>query len=90
MQLCPDTARLLRLILSSLVAAAMGIGSNLLSTLNASPSLDLPPRAILIAVITGLLLFCKDIQSYLATPPVVGMPTSVPVEPPVAPVILRP
>ena len=63
----PDTARLVRMALSSLVAGAMGVGSNLLSAMNASG--DIPKGALTISLITGGLLMCKDVNAYLAQPP---------------------
>ena len=68
----PDTARLVRMCLSSLVAGAMGVGSNLLSAMAGTG--EVPKGAITIAVITGGLLAAKDLQSYLATPPTEPLP----------------
>lgn len=76
MPLTPDTARLIRLSVSSLIAGAIGVGSNLMSALNASG--EIPRGALVIAILTGAMLCLKDIQSYLALPPVVGIVASDP------------
>jgi hypothetical protein len=79
MALAPDTARLIRLCVSSLIAGAIGIGSNIMSAINASG--EVPRGALVIAIITGVMLSLKDIQAYLSTAPVVGMPPSEPPAP---------
>lgn len=74
MPLNPDTARLIRLCVSSLITGAIGIGSNILSAINASG--DVPRGALIIAIISGSILALKDIGSYLAAPPTLpaGLP----------------
>ena len=67
MPLNPDTARLIRLCVSSMIAGAIGIGSNILSSINASG--EVPRGALIIAVISGSILALKDVGSYLALPP---------------------
>ena len=76
MALDPETARLIRLCLSSLITGAIGIGSNILSAINASG--DIPRGALIIAIISGSILALKDVSSYLSTAPVVGIPSSLP------------
>jgi hypothetical protein len=63
----PDTARLIRMCLSSLIAGAMGVGSTLLASMQGDG--HIPPGALLIALITGGLLCGKDLQSYLSQAP---------------------
>lgn len=67
MQWTSGRARFARMVISSLVAGLLGIGSNLLTALNASGTI--PKGTLLIALITGGMLTLKDIQAYLSTPP---------------------
>src|SRR5438105_3130456 len=64
----PNTARLLRMLISACVAGAMGVGSNLLTAINAQG--DISKGALTVAVITGVLLALKDVQAYLAQGPI--------------------
>ncbi len=81
MPLDTDTARLVRLCVSSLITGAIGVGSNIMSSINAGG--EVPRGALVIAIISGSILALKDIGSYLATPPVVGVAPLVPmVDPP--------
>lgn len=66
MTLSPDGARLIRMIISALVAGGLGIGSNLLTAVTSSGTI--PKGALTVALITGGMLMLKDIQAYLSQP----------------------
>ena len=63
----PATARLIRMLISSLVAGLMGVGSNVLTAMTSTG--EVPKGALTIAIITGGMLMLKDLQAYLSQPP---------------------
>lgn len=63
----PSTARICRMLISSLVAGMIGVGSNLLTAINAQG--DISRGALTVAIVTGVILSLKDVQAYLAQPP---------------------
>jgi len=67
MRLTPGAARAIRMALSSVVAGAIGIGSNLLTALQAQGTIT--RATLLVAVLTGTLMVLKDLGAYLAVPP---------------------
>ena len=69
-----ETARLVRMVISSVVAGMIGIGSNLLTALNANTQGEISKGTITVAVVTGAILMLKDIQAYLSQPPAAPQP----------------
>lgn len=67
MALTVEGKRFARLIVSALIAGAIGVGSNLLTAVSATG--EIQRGSLLLAVITGALLTLKDVQAYLSTPP---------------------
>ena len=65
-----ETRLLIRMILSAFIAGVIGVGTNLLSAINASG--ELPKGALLIALLSGGVLVAKDIQAILSQPPRMG------------------
>lgn len=66
-QLSPQAARMCRMLCSAVIAGAMGVGSNLLTAINASG--EVQKGSLTVAIITGIMLTLKDIQAYLSQPP---------------------
>ena len=63
----PGTARVVRMIISALVAGGLGVGSNLLTAMTSNGTI--PKSALIVALITGGMLCLKDVQAYLSQPP---------------------
>lgn len=68
-----NATRLIRLVLSALVAGVMGAGTYLLGA-GVMTDGTLKPGTTLIATILGVMALAKDVQSYLSTVPIMPAP----------------
>ena len=67
MALTPAGARMIRMVISALVAGGLGVGSNILTAMSNGGTVS--KEALTVAIITGLMLTLKDVQAYLSQSP---------------------
>lgn len=86
----PDTARWIRMVLSAFLAGFTAGGALLLNSL--SDKGELTTRAIIVAIITGLMMMAGDVKSFLSQPPPslggTALPEAAPPLPPPLPLPL--
>jgi len=75
----PTTARMLRMVLSAIVAGLMGAGSVVLGSVSAEGQVK--PGVWMIAGVSGVMFACKDVQAYLAQGPIQPPQVEVPAQP---------
>jgi predicted glycosyltransferase len=56
------------MVVSSLMAGIIGVGSNLLTAVTAAG--EVPPGAKKVAIVTGVIMVAKDVQAYLSQAPI--------------------
>ena len=63
----PASARMIRMVISALVAGGLGVGSNILTAMSNGGTVS--KEALTVAIITGVMLTLKDVQAYLSQSP---------------------
>lgn len=75
----PETARMVRMLISAFVSGVIGMLGILVQAVTDTGSFK--PASLTIAILTGITLMGKDIQSYLAQAPIKPPQMEVPVQP---------